>query len=368
MTWNWQLDRWPEFSFDGRILERYESTFLTSAGILVGTCNHLEEQDMSELRVELMCDEALKTSEIEGEFLNRQSIQSSIRRQFGLQAEDARIPAAEQGVSEMMVKVYQTWADPLSDQMLQQWHRMLMQGRRDLLAIGCYRSSTQPMQVVSGRAGRRRVHYEAPASNRVLKEMAAFNAWFNRTVPNGDGALPALTRAGLAHLWFVCIHPFEDGNGRIGRSVAEKALTQSLERPLLLALAHTMEAHRKSYYDALEQANRRLDITDWLLWFAETTLEAQEYTLACTRFLVEKAKLYARIGCMLNTRQNKVLARMFKEGPSGFAGGLSADNYITIAKTSPSTATRDLQDLVAMGALRRTGERKSTRYHLAIAG
>ena len=177
-----------------------------------------------------------------------------------------------------------------------------------------------------------------------------------------------LTRAGIAHLYFVCVHPFEDGNGRIGRAIAEKALAQNLERPTLIALEHTIEADRKNDYAALEKVNRRLEITDWLVWFAQTVLDAQDYTIKAIEFLIVKTKLYSRLGDSLNERQQKVLARMFKEGLSGFKGGLSADNYITITKTSASTATRDLQDLVAKGALTRSGELKSTRYHLNLNG
>lgn len=359
------MKEWPEFSFDPGDLAPLESRFLTASGVLLGTCNHLDEEDLTDLRVELLSDEALKTSEIEGEFLNRDSLQSSIRRQFGLQTDSRSIPPAEQGISEVTIQVYRTWADPLSDRMLWDWHARLTMGRRDLSAMGCYRTSPEPMQVVSGPAYRRKVHFEAPPSERIRSEMAAFNNWFNRSSPGGP-PLPALTRAGIAHLWFVSIHPFEDGNGRIGRFVAEKALSQDLRRPTLIALARAIEAERKAYYAALENVNRRMEITAWLTWFAKTVLDAQNLTIRTVGFLVEKSKFYARLGTGLNERQHRVVSRMFKEGLSGFQGGLSADNYIRIAKTSASTATRDLQDLVAKGALTRTGERKATRYRLNL--
>lgn len=366
MKWNWQNDDWPEFRFDSDALATSEAKFLTSSGVLLGARSHLDAGELSELRVELMSEEALKTSEIEGEFLNRASLQSSIRRQFGLQTDNRRIPPAEQGIAEMIVQVYQTWADSLTNRTLFDWHTMLTKGRRDLSDIGCYRTSSEPMQVVSGPVSRRKVHFEAPPAEKIPDEMDAFNKWFNNTAPGGGRPMPALIRAGIAHLYFVSVHPFEDGNGRIGRAIAEKALAQSLERPTLIALARTIEANRKAYYAALEKVNQRLEITDWLIWFAQTVLDAQDYTVRCIGFLVEKAKLYTRLGDSLNERQQKVLARMFKEGLSGFKGGLSADNYIRITKTSASTATRDLQDLVAKGALIRTGELKFTRYHLNL--
>ncbi len=368
MKWNWQIEEWPEFEFDSAALTALEAKFLTSSGVLLGTCSHLDAEKLGELRVELMSDEALKTSEIEGEFLSRDSLQSSIRRQFGLQTDDRKIPQAEQGIAEMTVQNYRTWADPLTDQTLFDWHAMLTKGRRDLSDIGCYRESFESMQVVSGSVDRRKVHFEAPPSKDIPGEMGAFNQWFNQTAPDGENPLSALIRSGIAHLYFVSVHPFEDGNGRIGRAIAEKALAQNLGRPTLIALSHTIDANRKAYYASLEKVNRRLEITDWLIWFAQTVLDAQDYTIRCIGFLVEKGKLYVRLGDSLNERQQKVLARMFKGGLSGFKGGLSAENYITIAKISASTATRDLKDLVAKGALIRTGELKSTRYHLNLPG
>jgi Fic family protein len=196
--------------------------------------------------------------------------------------------------------------------------------------------------------------------------MKRFIDWFNRTAPGGKQPLPALTRAGIAHLYFESIHPFEDGNGRIGRVIAEKALAQSLGRATLTALAATILVKRRSYYEALEAANKRNEITDWLAWFAATGLEAQQRTLSQVEFLIDKTKLLDRLRGQLNPRQETVLLRMFREGPQGFKGGLSAGNYASIAKASPATATRDLANMVEKGALTRTGERRHTRYHLPI--
>ena len=168
-------------------------------------------------------------------------------------------------------------------------------------------------------------------------EMEAFVAWFNETAPSGRRTLPALTRAGIAHLYFVCIHPFEDGNGRIGRALAEKSLAQNLGQPSLIALAYTIERGRKAYYGALERNNKTNEITDWLIYFAQTILEAQGNTIKRVDFFVAKAKLYERLRGQLSERQEKVIARMFREGIDGFKGGLRAENYIGIAKTSRAT-------------------------------
>jgi Fic family protein len=196
--------------------------------------------------------------------------------------------------------------------------------------------------------------------------MDAFASWFNATAPEGKTALPALTRAGLAHLYFVSIHPFEDGNGRIGRAISEKSLAQNLGQPSLIALAYTIQRARKTYYDLLERSNKTNEITGWLVYFAETVLEAQRTTLKRVEFYIVKAKFYDRMSGQLNPRQAKVIARMFRAGLGGFKGGLSAENYISITVTSRATATRDLADLVSKGALTRTGERRHTRYRLDL--
>ncbi len=196
--------------------------------------------------------------------------------------------------------------------------------------------------------------------------MEHFVSWFNQTAPKSARALPALARAGIAHLYFVSIHPFEDGNGRIGRAIAEKSLAQTLGHPTLIALAYTIERKRKDYYTALERNNQDLEISEWLQYFACTVLAAQDNTIKRVDFYLAKAKFFERLRDQLNERQTKVIARMFREGMDGFKGGLSAENYISIAKTSRATATRDLQDLVEKSALTRTGARRHTRYHLKV--
>jgi Fic family protein len=178
--------------------------------------------------------------------------------------------------------------------------------------------------------------------------------------------LPPLTRAGVAHLYFESIHPFEDGNGRIGRAISEKALAQRSDQSTPTALAETMLVRRKEYYAALEAANSSNEITPWLRWFAGVCIEAQRRSLAHVDFLVDKTRLLDRLRGALNARQEKALLRMMREGPKGFAGGLSAANYMRISGASPATATRDLGDLVEKQALVRTGERRHARYWLTI--
>ena len=361
---NWEQPNWPNFSWNSKALEQLEQQFLLQSGEFVGAFRHVGADDQDTLRIELISEEAVKTSEIEGEILNRDSVQSSLRHQLGLGPEQPNIPPAERGIAKMMVDLYQHFAAPLTDEAMFEWHKMLLSGDTSIKVIGGYRTHSGPMQVVSGTMHKRKVHFEAPPSDAMPAEMQRFNTWFNRTAPQGSQPLPALTRAGLVHLYFVCIHPFEDGNGRIGRVLAEKSLAQNLRHPSLIALAYTIERKRKDYYAALERNNRALEITDWLTYFARTVLEAQDNTIRRVDFYVAKARFYERLRGQLNERQAKAIARMFKEGIEGFKGGLSAGNYITITGTSRATATRDLQDLVEKGALTRTGELRHTRYHL----
>jgi Fic family protein len=247
------------------------------------------------------------------------------------------------------------------------WHRMLLEGDRSIRVVGGYRTHAEPMQVASGPDFRRTVHFEAPPSGRVPNEMTRFIAWFNDAAPVGKSPLPALTRAGIAHLYFEGIHPFEDGNGRIGRALSEKSLAQNLRRPSLIVLAYTIERKRNDYYAALARNNKDNAITDWLTYFANTVLAAQANTIKRVDFYISKAKLYERVRGRLNGRQEKAITRMFREGIDGFRGGLSADKYINITGASRATATRDLQDLVEKGALTKVGELRHTRYHLNIS-
>ncbi len=267
----------------------------------------------------------------------------------------------------MMVDLYRSYSRPLSERMLFGWHRMVTNGRRDLVDIGRYRTSSEPMQIISGPIGAPTVHFEAPPSKQLPFEMRRFIDWFNRTAPGGKEPLPAIARAGTAHQYFELVHPFEDANGRIGRALSEKALTQSFGQPALLSLATTILKHQKSY-QSLERANRGNQITEWLVWFAEIVLEAQRHSIELVEFVLAKTKMFDRLRGELNERQQKALLRLFREGPEGFKGGLSASKYSTITGASPATTTRDLSDLVENDALIRTGERRHARYTLNLKG
>jgi len=200
MTWNWQKPGWPQFEWDASRLRKAEERFLLGAGVFAGTVKHLGSGDQEQLTVETISSEAVTTSEIEGEILDRASVQSSIRKQLGLDADNHRVPPAEKGVAEMMVDLYRSSAAPLTDSMIFGWHRMLMKGKTDLIDIGRFRTADEPMQVVSGPAYAPKVRFDAPPSSRVTGKMKRFVKWFNATAPDAAEPLPALTRAGSAHL------------------------------------------------------------------------------------------------------------------------------------------------------------------------
>lgn len=364
MQWNWQRPDWPRFAYVAANLRPLEDRFLKGAGIVMGAMAHLPESDRNGLTVSLIAQDAVDSSAIEGEILDGASVQSSIAKHLGIPTDQRRPNAAEAGIAEMMAAGYGGYRTLLCDELLFQWHAMLMNGRRDLADIGCYRRRENAMQITSGSTRDPKVHFEAPPSAVVPAEMSAFIRWFNDSAPDGARPVSVLARAGIAHLWFESVHPFEDGNGRIGRAIVQKALAQWLDAPAINALAEMILRERKAYYAQLQRASQTIQIDEWLTWFAEIALAAQQRTIERVEFLIAKSRLLERLRGQINPRQEKALICMFAEGVDGFKGGLSAANYRTITDAPSATATRDLTDLVQLGALRKQGELKHTRYFL----
>ena len=364
--WNWQLPDWPEFSFDPDAMKNLEAEFLRQAGAVGGAFLHFGSFEKERIKVELRSQEAMKTSSIEGVKLDEAAVQSSIQRNLGIKP-DRLQPSRprEQGVADLMIETWKTFASPFTDQTLCQWHQMLMIGQLTEESLGTYRPNPEPMQIVKGDFIDPEIHFEAPPAHRVPDEMKRFIDWFNRTAPTEKTLpLPALTRAAMAHVYFESIHPFADGNGRIGRAISEKALSQAAGQPILASISKIISGKQKQYYAALAETRFTNEITVWLLWFGQTVLDAIADAQEQIAFVIRKIHFFNEFGDRLNERQSKVLLRMFREGPGGFTGGLSAANYLSLTKTSPATARRDLGDLVAIGALTRTGEKKGTRYFL----
>jgi Fic family protein len=365
MKWSWELKNWPRFEFDNSELAAYELEFQRNVGKVIGILEHFDKENNDQLKIEILTQEALSTSEIEGELLNRDSVQSSIRRQLGLQTTRNKVGAKEAGMAELMVNVYTQFEQKLSKEILCDWHKMVANGRRDLDVIGDYRKHPEPMQIVSGNYSNQKLFYEAPPSASVNKEMKAFIKWYNNQLSN-QGDFPTLIFAGITHLYFEMIHPYEDGNGRIGRALVEKAISQRINGPSLNSFAKVIDTKKKKYYEALQACNHSLEITKWLVFFSKTVIESQEYTYKLIDFLINKTKFFHKYNSMLNERQEKVLLRIFEEGVNGFKGGLSAGNYQSITGTSPATATRDLAQLVEWGGLKKVGDLKGARYWVVM--
>ena len=216
---------------------------------------------------------------------------------------------AEAGIAEMMKDLYTNYDSPLSKGILCEWHDMLMNGRRDI-ERGKYRTCKEPMQVVSGRYDKPTVHYEAPPSSRVNSEMKLFIEWFNNSAPGGSKPLPPLIRAGIAHIYFVSIHPFEDGNGRIGRAIVTKSLSQNDNQATLIALSAAISGKKREYYDSLGENSTTNEITKWLAYFGNTIITAQKNTIKQIDFILNKTKFFDNFGEMLNPRQLKVIKRI----------------------------------------------------------
>lgn len=364
MPWNWQLAGWPKFRFHRECIAEQEKRFLLAVGSSVAFLKKIDPQDGHRFVIEALSSEGEQSSRIEGEILNRASLQSSIKRHFGLSMPISvkRKHVREAGMAELLCDVYDSYAKPLTHEMLGEWHAKLCQGTSSRFKIGGYREHEEPMQIVGYRLDLPQVFFEAPPPIMVYSEMNQYIEWFN----SSKTASSILGRAAIAHLYFENIHPFEDGNGRIGRALVAKSLSQGVGRSILIAVSKVLERRKKEYYQALEACNRTLEATSWVEFFADVVLEAQEESLHLLNFIIEKSKLLSELAGSLNERQEKVLLRMFEAGPNGFEGGLSAEKYIAITGASRATTTRDLAELVELGALFKTGELRHTRYWLNI--
>jgi Fic family protein len=364
MSWNWELPNWPKFNYDPSRISQLERQFLLGIGSASAYLKTIGEQEYHYFIVEILSLEGLESSKIEGEILDRESLQSSIKQHFGLQTPEKQGTNPESGMAELLCDVYETYNQPLTHEMLWRWHAMLFKNSSNITDCGKYRTHLEPMQIVSNRYDNPKIFFEAPPTTKVLNEMSMFIDWFNST--NTSGSI--LGRAAIAHIYFESIHPFQDGNGRIGRVIIEKILSQGVGRPILIAVSKMLEKRKKEYYAALETCNRSLEAHHWVEFFSHVILQAYEESMGLLYFLIEKSKILNTFSEKINPRQMKALLRMFEEGPNGFKGGLSAENYIAITKTTRATATRDLTDLVEKGVLIKTGELRHTRYHLNLPG
>jgi Fic family protein len=368
MGWIWQQSDWPNFRYDKRMLEDRDNEFRISSERLAGRFEALPVAYQKDATIDLMLSEAIKTSAIEGEELDRESVRSSL---LSLITSDTLPDTSDQkaaGAASLLVDVRKNWQAPLTHELLGKWQSMAVPEQRYTSILrGAYRNDPTPMQIVSGPYGREKVHYEAPPAAQVPDEMARLIDWYNHSSPvSGDQEIPGIARAGVAHLWFESIHPFDDGNGRVGREIADHALSQYLGYPTTACLATAIEADRKSYYLQLEKASRgSLDINAWLDYFSDTVNEAQEIAREEVDFVLAKTRFYETYGDQLNDRQARMVSRVFAEGRKGFEGGITTKKYEAITRCPNRTASRDLSDLVAKGIIiPLPGGGRITRYEL----
>ena len=313
-----------------------------------------------------MISEAIKTSEIEGEYMSREDVMSSINNNLGVKPTVIVKDKRASGIAKLILEVNQTINQPLTLTKILGWHKLLMEYNSKINA-GEWRKGTEPMQVVSGSYGREIVHFEAPPSASVVAEMKGFMDWYNTIeLPVNDQISKALLKSAIAHLYFESIHPFEDGNGRIGRAIAEFTLSEGLNVAVLLSISKIIEKDKKQYYNQLKLAQRSLDITDWINYFTQLILNAQKDAKELVQFTLKKAKFFDQYGEHLNKRQLKVIKRVLENGNEGFEGGMTAKKYMAINKISKATATRDLQALQELGVFTQQGAGRSVRYELVL--
>ncbi|SKB41167.1 Fic family protein [Sphingobacterium nematocida] len=364
--YNWQYKAWPEFSYTLENIQVIAVAFAEELGQASGLITALNDGLKQETIIEILIAEAIKTSEIEGEYMSRVDVMSSIKRNLGLKDDTKVRDIRVAGIAQLMTNVRQAYKKELSVTMILEWHKMLMESFTRIQA-GQWRAGHEPMQVISGAHGKEIVHYEAPPSARVAEEMNNFVEWFNNTVFSiQDKVSQSLVRSAITHLYFESIHPFEDGNGRIGRALAEYALSYTLQSPVLLSISKVIEKNKTQYYNALKSAQSTLEISAWIEYFAKVILEAQIEAKLLVEFIVKKAKFFDKFKAQLNERELKAINRMFASGVEGFEGGMTAKKYVVITKASKATATRDLQHLSEIGALSLLGAGRSVRYELVL--
>ena len=379
----WQHSAWPQLTVDDSQLADALAQARLEQGRLLGQLEAIGLEQMHEISRDLWVQDTIATAAIEGEQLNVMSVRSSVARRLGL-ADAASSDRAVDGLVELMEDASRNFAVPLTDDRLRRWQAALFAGstldgfagiRR--IAVGRYRDHAEAMQIVSGISGRQMVHYEAPASRDVSREMKAFLAWFNAPKMSGlareqkQTSMNGLVRAAMAHLWFETIHPFEDGNGRVGRAIADLALAQDVGAAVrVFSLSTQLQELRSDYYDALNAAQRGgLDITPWVLWFVQCFTKGCVHSQEVVRAAMQKARFWQRAtACALNERQRQVLTRLLGAGDGGFTGGMTSEKYSKLTQVSKPTATRDLTQLQSWGLLVVTGVGKATRYAVAVEG
>ena len=366
-TYIWQLSDWPSWRFDLAALAQPLADVSRAQGLLMGRLADVGMALRDQASLSVLTEDVIKTSEIEGEQLNVESVRSSIARKLGVDIGAlAPVDRHVEGMVDMVLDATANCKAPLSRERLLGWHAALFPtGYSGLVPIraGSWRDDgTGPMQVVSGPLGRQRVHFEAPPADRLESEIHRFLAWAN----SATDEVP-LIKAGLAHLWLVTLHPFDDGNGRIARGVGDLFLARADGSPQrFYSLSAQIQRERKAYYNILERTQKQsLDVTEWLAWFLNALHRAVDEAQHTLNAVLAKTRFWQRWATTpLNERQVKLVNRML----DGFEGKLTSSKWAAIAKCSPDTALRDITDLVNRGVLQKShAGGRSTSYELSEA-
>ncbi|WP_409272206.1 Fic family protein [Pseudomonas sp. KCJK9111] len=368
--WIWQQPDWPAFTWQTETLAPLLRACGQVQGRLLGMLDAVGHDTEVQSSLDALLQNIVTSCAIEGEQLNVGSVRSSLARRLGLNEESQSTTPRSEGLAALLLDATQGYQQTLDTERLFIWHRWLFPSDDPLLArplhIGTLRGD-EPMQVVSGRIDRPTIHFEAPPRTGLETQLADFLAWFERS--RSDASLDPFLRAGIAHLWFVTLHPFDDGNGRLTRALTDLALAQGERQTIrFYAMSASILDDRAGYYRILEASQKSgLDITRWLYWFLTTLLNSLEKALVRIDRVLAKARFWqVHRGQGLSAEQVKVLNRLLDGGERGFEQGISAAQYQAVAKVSKATATRHLSDLLEKGCIERLpGGGRSTRYQIA---
>lgn len=369
--WIWQQPDWPNFNWQAERLTPLLRECVQAQGQLMGMASSVSGSQSAQNELDALLQNIVTSSAIEGETLNVGSVRSSLARRLGLEAVDGdHVSPRSEGLAQLMLDATQHFAQPMTLARLLEWHKWLFPNQdADFAArpihIGELRGD-EPMQVVSGRLDRPTVHFEAPPRLGLEQQLDTFLAWF--AASQSQEGLDPLLRAGIAHFWFVTLHPFDDGNGRLTRTITDLALAQGEAQAIrFYAMSASILEDRAGYYHVLETSQKAtVDITEWLEWFLKTLLRSLQQAMARIESVLGKARFWqAHRESGLTAEQTKVLNRLLDGGERGFEGGISAAQYQAVAKVSKATATRHLAELLEKGCLKRLpGGGRSTRYQI----
>lgn len=366
----WQQPQWPDWTYDNAAISAVLAQARLHQGRVIGKAHAigLSTDALTQVINEIWVNEVVATAAIEGQKLDLDQVRSSVMRKLGLGATGMSSRPVD-GLVEVMHDAIKGYSSELSVDRLCGWQSALFPGGRSgikHIEVGSFRKFPEPMQIISGQIGKEVVHYQAPASAQVPIEMTVFLNWFNK-----PASIDGIVRAAIAHLWFETIHPFEDGNGRVGRAVMDMAMAQDAAHDLhLYSMSRQLQENRTAYYDALNRAQKGgLDITDWLNWFVIQFSEACLKSEAHIDKALQKARYWSEHAPQFfNARQQKTIQKLLDAGDGGFLGGLTAEKYCKITGASKATATRDLTDLLLKQAVVVRGVGKSTKYYVNVPG